>query len=163
MHDAQRFKPHVTVAAIIERDGRFLLVEEHTPHGLRFNNPAGHLEPAESLLQACTREVLEETAHDFVPTALSGIYLSDFPQHDPVQHGDLAKRTHYLRFAFVGDLGAHHAAQALDAGIVRSVWLSLDEIRACAHLRSPLVLRCIEDYVAGQRYPLSMLHLVAVD
>ena len=163
MNDAQRFKPHVTVAAIIERDGRFLLVEEHTPRGLCLNNPAGHLEPAESLVQGCVREVLEETAHDFVPTALSGIYLSDFPQHDAALHGDLAARTHYLRFAFVGDLGACHAAQPLDSGIVRTVWLSLDEVRSCPHLRSPLVLRCIEDYALGQRYPLAMLHLVAVD
>ena len=163
MDDAQRFKPHVTVAAIIERDGRFLLVEEHTPRGLCLNNPAGHLEPAESLVQGCVREVLEETAHDFVPTALSGIYLSDFPQHDAELHGDLAARTHYLRFAFVGDLGAYHAAQPLDAGIVRTLWLSLEEVRSCTNLRSPLVLRCIEDYALGQRYPLAMLHLVAVD
>ena len=85
----ERFKPGVTVGAIIERDGRFLLVEEHTRAGLRLNNPAGHLEPAEDLLQGCAREVLEETAFDFVPTALLGVYLTSYPQHDEALHGDL--------------------------------------------------------------------------
>ncbi len=143
--------PHVTVAAIIERDGRFLLVEEHTPQGLRLNNPAGHLEAGESLLQAVVRETLEETAHDFSPTALLGVYQS---------HGLRAGRgVHYVRFAFCGDLGARHAGRALDAGIVRTLWLSLDDLRANhERLRSPSVLQCAIDHAAGMRWPLQLLH-----
>ena len=160
---AARFKPGVTVGAIIEKDGKFLLVEEHTSQGLRLNNPAGHIEPAEDLLQGCTREVLEETAFDFVPTALLGVYLSSYPQHDAALHGDLRSRPHYLRLAFVGELGAFHPERALDAGIVRTVWLTADEIRQAPNLRSPTVLQCLEDYLSGQRHPLALLRQVACD
>ena len=159
----ERFKPGVTVGAIIEENGKFLLVEEHTSAGLRLNNPAGHIEPAESLLQGCVREVLEETACDFVPTELLGVYLTSYPQHDAALHGDLRQRPHYLRFAFVGKLGAFHPERQLDAGIVRTVWLSPEEIRQAGNLRSPTVLQCMEDYLRGQRYPLSLLHSVAAD
>ena len=159
----ERFKPGVTVGAIIERDGRFLLVEEHTSAGLRLNNPAGHLEPAEDLLQGCVREVLEETAFDFVPTALLGVYLTSYPQHDDSLHGDLRARPHYVRFAFVGELGAFHAERALDTGIVRTVWLTADEIRQAPNLRSPTVLQCMEDYVSGQRQSLDFLKMIAAD
>lgn len=159
----ERFKPGVTVGAIIERDGRFLLVEEHTSAGLRLNNPAGHIEPAEDLLQGCVREVLEETAFDFLPTALLGVYLTAYPQHDDALHGDLRARPHYLRFAFVGELGAFHPERALDAGIVRTLWLTPEEMRAAPNLRSPTVLQCMEDYLRGQRQPLDMLHMVAAD
>ena len=100
----ERFKPGVTVGAIIERDGRFLLVEEHTRAGLRLNNPAGHLEPAEDLLQGCVREVLEETAFDFVPTALLGVYLTSYPQHDETLHGDLRARP-ISAFCLCGAIG----------------------------------------------------------
>ena len=159
----ERFKPGVTVGAIIERDGRFLLVEEHTSAGLRLNNPAGHLEPAEDLLQGCVREVLEETAFDCVPTALLGVYLTAYPQHDAAVHGDLRGRPHYLRFAFVGQLGAFHPDRALDVGIVRTLWLTPEEIRAAPNLRSPTVLQCLEDYLSGQRQPLDMLKMIAAD
>ncbi len=159
----ERFKPGVTVGAIIERDGRFLLVEEHTSAGLRLNNPAGHLEPAEDLLQGCVREVLEETGFDFVPTALLGIYLTSYRQHDATVHGDLRARPHYLRFAFVGQLGNFYPERALDAGIVRTLWLTPEEIRAASNLRSPTVLQCMEDYLRGARQPLDMLKLVAAD
>lgn len=146
----QRWRPSVTVAAIIERDGRFLLVEEETADGLKLNNPAGHLDPGESPAQGCAREALEETAHVFTPTALLGIYLSRY-QH-PASGADVT----YLRFAFCGELGEHDAARALDHGIVRTLWLTADEVRAsAARHRSPLVLRCMEDYLAGVRYPLS--------
>lgn len=146
----QRWRPSVTVAAIIERDGRFLLVEEETADGLKLNNPAGHLDPGESPAQGCAREALEETAHVFTPTALLGIYLSRY-QH-PASGADIT----YLRFAFCGELGEHDAARALDHGIVRTLWLTADEVRAsAARHRSPLVLRCMEDYLAGVRYPLS--------
>ena len=153
-----RWKPSVTVAAVIAKnfDGieKFLLVEEITRDGLRLNNPAGHLDPGESPEQGCARETLEETAFHFTPTAIVGVYMSRFER---VQAEGLLDIT-YLRFAYCGELGAHVEGQALDEGIVRTLWLSADEIRACAHLhRSPLLLRCMEDYLAGRRYPLDMV------
>ena len=151
-----RWKPHVTVAAVIERDGRFLLVEEHTSTGLRLNNPAGHLDPGESLVQGCKRETLEETAHHFEPTALVGVYLSRTVR--PAQLSGKSQDITYLRFAFCGDLGQLQAGQTLDQGIVRTVWLTADEVRASqARHRSPTLLRCLEDYLAGARYPMQML------
>lgn len=147
-----RWKPSVTVAAIIERDGRFLLVEEHTPEGLRLNNPAGHLDPGESPAQAVVRETLEETAHDFEPTTLVGVYLSRFER--PATGEDIT----YLRFAFAGELGAFHPDLSLDTGIVRTLWLTPEEIRgSTSRHRSPLVLQCVEDHLAGRRYPLDLL------
>jgi 8-oxo-dGTP pyrophosphatase MutT (NUDIX family) len=144
-----RWKPAVTVAAVIERDGRFLLVEERTPEGLRLNQPAGHLERGESLLAACARETLEETAHHFTPQYLLGIYLAR-------TESARADAT-YLRFAFGGALGAREPRR-LDHGIVRTLWLTADELRARrgAH-RSALVQRCVDDYLAGQRHSLDLL------
>ncbi|MDR1662578.1 MAG: NUDIX hydrolase [Azoarcus sp.] len=143
-----RWKPNVTVAAVIERDGRFLLVEEETANGLRFNQPAGHLEAGESLLAAASREALEETAHPFVPEYLIGIYQWVRPQ------GDLA----YLRFAFGGCAGEAEAGRELDDGILRAVWMTLDELHATrARHRSPMILQCVEDYLAGRRYGLELL------
>ena len=139
------WKPAVTVAAIIERDHRFLMIEEETPEGLRFNQPAGHLDAGESLEQAVIRETLEESAHDFTPTALIGTYLS---------HSD--EQT-YLRFAFTGEVGAA-LDLPLDRGIVRALWMSYHEILDCEHRhRSPLVLQCIDDFLRGKRAPLSLL------
>lgn len=144
-----RWKPSVTVAAIIEREGRFLLVEEHTPEGLRLNNPAGHLDPGESPEQGVAREALEETAHTFTPTALVGVYLSRF------QRASTGEDITYLRFAYSGQLGSFDSDRPLDTGIVRTVWMTPEEVRAStARHRSPLVLRCIEDHLAGQRFPL---------
>lgn len=145
------WKPAVTVAAVIERQGRFLLVEEETSEGIRFNQPAGHLDPLESLEQAVVRETLEETAHDFTPTALIGMYMSR----------SVSARTQrdvtYLRFTFTGAVGKQHD-QALDTGILRALWMTYDEIVACQAVhRSPLVLRCIDDYLAGVRAPMSLL------
>lgn len=152
-----RWKPNVTVAAIIERGGKFLLVEEHTGEGLRLNNPAGHLDPGESLVDGCAREALEETTHVFSPRALVGVYMSRV-QRPPGDTAE-AEQITYLRFAFCGELGAAQAGRQLDAGIVRTLWLSPDEIRAsAARHRSPLLLRCMEDYLAGQRYPLALIH-----
>jgi 8-oxo-dGTP pyrophosphatase MutT (NUDIX family) len=142
------WKPNVTVAALIEREGRFLLVEEETEDGLRFNQPAGHLDEGESLAAACAREALEETAWGFTPTALVGIYQWPRPR------GDIT----YLRFAFCGVLGGHEEGRQLDAGILRAVWMTPDEIRATADRhRSPLVWQCISDYLAGRRYPLDLI------
>ena len=114
------WKPNVTVAAVVERAGRFLLVEEDTNRGRLFNQPAGHLDPGESLLQAVTRETLEETAYDFKPTGLLGVY----------QYHSTADDATYIRFAFTGEITGHDAALALDTGIVRAVWLTPDEIRS---------------------------------
>ena len=142
------WKPNVTVAAIVEQDGKFLLVEEHTSQGLRFNQPAGHLEANESLLQAVVRETREESAYDFEPHALVGIYR---------WHAE-ASNTTYLRFAYSGSILGHHPEQALDNGIVRAVWITPEEIRASADRhRSPLILRSVEDYLAGKRYPLELI------
>ena len=152
-----RWKPSVTVAAIIERDGRFLLVEEHTPEGLKLNNPAGHLDPGESPAAGCAREALEETTHRFRPTALVGLYLSRFQRAGTGGQPD--EDITYLRFAFCGELGEADAGRSLDAGIVRTVWMTPEEVRASAgRHRSPLVLRCIEDHLAGQRFPLSAIY-----
>ena len=152
-----RWKPSVTVAAIIERGGRFLFVEEHTAEGLRLNNPAGHLDPGESPVQGCTRETLEETAYHFRPTALVGVYLARFQR--PAKGLQAAQDITYLRFAFCGELGQHEPGRALDTGIVRTLWLSPDEVRASQERhRSPLLLKCMEDYLAGQRHALDLIY-----
>jgi 8-oxo-dGTP pyrophosphatase MutT (NUDIX family) len=152
-----RWKPSVTVAALIEQEGRYLLVEEQTPEGLRLNNPAGHLDPGESPLMGCAREALEETTHRFTPTGLVGIYLSRF--HRPARPGHAAEDITYLRFAFCGQLGEVVPGRQLDQGIVRTVWLTPQEIRDSADRhRSPLVVRCMEDHLRGQRYPLDLIY-----
>lgn len=149
-----RWKPNVTVAAVIERDGLFLLVEEHTAEGLRLNNPAGHLDPGESLLDGVVRETLEETTHRFTPTALLGVYLSRFQRRGSGDQPD--EDVTYLRFAYSGELGGVVTGRSLDTGIVRTLWMTPEEIRASVERhRSPLLLRCMEDHLAGQRYPLS--------
>ena len=146
----RRWKPSVTVAALIERDGRFLLVEERTADGLRLNNPAGHLDPGESLLQAVVREVLEETACAFTPTHLVGVYLARLQRGDD----DIT----YLRFAFAGSVGTPEPGRALDTPIVRTLWLTPAEIEATRERhRSPLLWRCVQDHLAGRRYPLELL------
>jgi ADP-ribose pyrophosphatase YjhB (NUDIX family) len=142
------WKPHVVVAAVIEQDGRFLLVEEETTEGLRFNQPAGHLEDSESLLDAVRREVFEETAHHFEPTALLGVYRWRHPD----------KGHTYMRFAFTGTVLGFDPTAPLDEGILRAVWMTPEEIQANAHRhRSPLLARCLDDYLAGREYPLEIL------
>jgi len=140
--------PHVVVAAIVERDGRFLLVEEHTAEGLRLNQPAGHWERGETLLDAVRRETLEETAHHVEPQALLGCYSTHYPRRDIT----------YLRFAYVCSLSGFDAERKLDDGIVRAVWLTPDELAASPipH-RSPLVMRCVQDYLGGRRFPLDFV------
>ena len=150
---SNRWRPSVTVAAVIERDGRFLMIEEETSEGLKINNPAGHLDPGETPAEGCAREALEETAWRFRPTALLGVYISRF------QRSTTGEDITYLRFAFTGELGTHVAGRALDHGIVRTLWMTADELRATADRhRSPLVLRCLEDFLAGVRYPLSAVY-----
>ena len=156
----RRFKPSVTVAAVIARDfdgvQKFLLIEEETRDGLKLNNPAGHLDPGESPVQACARETLEETAFHFKPSAIVGVYLSRFERAATAKEESLDVT--YLRFAFCGELGAHMDGQALDVGIVRTLWLTLEEVKLSVDRhRSPLLLRCIEDYLVGKRYPLDLV------
>src|SRR4051812_15685617 len=141
------WKPSVTVAAVIERGGRFLFVEERIDGRLVLNQPAGHLDPGESLVAACRREVLEETAHDFEPRALIGVYRWHYA----------AKDVTFLRFSFAGDVGAFHKERKLDKEIVALQWLTAAELdaRRSEH-RSPLVAKCVADFVAGRRYPLDL-------
>ena len=137
--------PEVTVAAVVVRHGRFLLVEERIGGQLVLNQPAGHLEDRETLIEAAVRETREETAWRFHPEALVGTYLWRNP---------LNGRS-FLRFAFCGDVDDHQQQQPLDTGIVRTLWLSAAELQAQpARLRSPLVMRCIEDFLQGRRQPL---------
>lgn len=148
MPQDERWKPNVTVAAVIEQGGRYLLVEEASPRGPVLNNPAGHLDPGESLVDAVVREVLEETACAFTPTHLVGVYLAHSPTSDIT----------YLRFAFTGSVGAPEAGRALDTAILRTLWLTPEAIEAeRARHRSPLLARCIADHSAGRRYPLDLL------
>lgn len=144
---------HVTVACVIERDGRFLFVEEQVNGDLVLNQPSGHWEAGETLLAGALRETLEETAWDVRPTALLGVYEYQPPE---LAYG-------FLRFAFIAEPLRHHAGQALDAGIERAVWLTADECRArTARHRSPMVQACVDDALAGQRYPLELIaHLGA--
>lgn len=137
--------PDITVAAVTENDGRFLVVEERINRRLVFNQPAGHVEHGETLLAAVVREVQEETAWKFQPHALLGVYLWRNP----------SSGRGYMRFAFTGSVMDHDAEQPLDRGIVGTHWLSrADLIQREPRLRSPLVMRCIEDYLGGTRMPL---------
>ena len=145
----------MTVAAIVERDGRFLVIEEHTTDGLRINQPAGHLEAGETLVDAVKRETLEETAHVFAPQALVGTYLTHFERP--------GKSVTYLRFTFCGTTSGAVPGMKLDKGIVRAIWLTADELRACVDRhRSPAVLECLEHYLAGRRVPLDFIHTHSV-
>jgi ADP-ribose pyrophosphatase YjhB (NUDIX family) len=150
-----QWAPHVTVAAIVEREGRFLVIEEHTADGLRINQPAGHLEAGETLVDAVIRETLEETAHHFVPEALVGVTMTHFERPD-------ASVT-YLRFTFCGTASGMIPDVRLDEGIVRALWMTADELRACApRHRTPAVLQCLDDYLAGRRVPLDFIHTHSV-
>ena len=146
--DVEVWTPHVTVAAEIERDGRFLMVEEAAGGDVVLNQPAGHWEAGETLPEACIRETLEESAHVFQPTHLVGNYRWTHPD----------SAVTFLRFAYCGELRGEEHGRALDPDILRAVWLTADELRASsARHRSPLVARCFEDYLAGRRYPLDLV------
>jgi 8-oxo-dGTP pyrophosphatase MutT (NUDIX family) len=142
------WKPRVTVAVVAERNGHLLMVEEHTSEGMRFNQPAGHLEDGEGLVAAAVRECLEETAWHFQPEALVGIYRWRKP----------ASQETYLRATFCGRCLERDAGRRLDPEIAAVHWLSPEQIRArAAELRSPLVLTSTDDYLAGRRFPLDIL------
>jgi 8-oxo-dGTP pyrophosphatase MutT (NUDIX family) len=148
------WKPNVTVAAVVEREGRFLFVEERAEGVLVLNQPAGHLDKGESLPQAMVRETLEETGWHVVPEALLGVYRWPHPRKDIT----------YLRFAFIGRALREEPNFSLDRGIVRAVWLSAEEARCHqARHRSPQVQRCVDDYLTGRRYPLELLNDLGLD
>ena len=142
------WQPSVTVAAVIERDGKFLLVEEQIDGRLVLNQPAGHLDPGESLVAACTREVLEETAHHFEPTGLVGVYRWHYA----------AKDVTFLRFCFRGQVKSEDRNRKLDKEIIKLHWLTPAQLteRRAEH-RSPLVQKCVEDFLAGRHFPLELL------
>jgi 8-oxo-dGTP pyrophosphatase MutT (NUDIX family) len=143
-------KPELTVAAIAERDGRFLIVRERAARRIVLNQPAGHLEDGESLVEAVVRETREETGREFRPESVTGLYL----------WRSSARRT-VLRVAFAGRIGERDPSLALDRAIIRTEWLGRDELDARGgELRSPLVLRCIDDYLRGARYPLVLLNML---
>ncbi len=139
--------PSVTVAAVIESDGRFLMVEEDHDGRRVYNQPAGHLDPGESLVEACAREVLEETAHLFTPESLVGIYRWYYAPRDVT----------FIRFTFAGRLDGLEAGRALDKEIIATHWFTRAELAANARMhRTPLVMSCIDDFLAGKRFPLDV-------
>ncbi|MDF3029474.1 MAG: hydrolase [Moraxellaceae bacterium] len=143
------WEPHVTVAVVIERDGRFLMVEENAEQGrVVYNQPAGHVEKGETLEQAAIREALEETGWDVKLTAFLGLYV-----YTPAFDRDIT----YYRACYRADALRHHPERALDDGILRAAWLSRDELAECGRLRSPLVLRCVDDALEGRSYPLDLV------
>jgi len=146
------WKPNATVAAVVERDGRLLMVEEDTPDGLRLNQPAGHLDPGETLQQAAVRETLEETGWSVEPVAMLGLYMARYVS------ARAGVDVTYLRHAFVCRPMSQDAGRALDTGIVRALWMTPAEILACADRhRSPLVSRTVADWLAGRRFPLDLV------
>ena len=148
MSELDQSRPVTTVATIVVRDGAFLLVEEETRAGVRLNQPAGHLEAGETLVAAAMRETLEETGYHVNPTALVGIYRWQAPVTGAT----------FIRFAFAADVVSHEPHRSLDEGILRALWLSYDELSASrATHRSPLVLRCVDDFRAGHRRPLDFV------
>ena len=138
---------HITVAAIIESERRFLLIEEDSDGLIVFNQPAGHLDEGETLIEAVSRETLEEAAWHFEAQSIVGLY----------QYTSPVNQITYLRVCFYGKHHHHEPVRALDAGILRTVWLTREEVASLPNLRSSMVLRCIDDYIAGIRYPLSLI------
>ena len=147
-------RPDLTVAAVIERDGQFLFVEERVGNRMVFNQPAGHVERGEPLIEAVVRETLEETAWTFQPEALIGVYFWEHPE----------KQKTFLRFAFCGRVQSHDPLRELDRGIERAVWMTREQLLVrSARLRSPMVVQCLDDYLAGRRYPLDIVRTLSRD
>jgi 8-oxo-dGTP pyrophosphatase MutT (NUDIX family) len=156
------WKPHVVVAAVVEIDGKFLVVEEHTSDGVRFNQPAGHWEANETLTEAVVRETLEETGYHFRPTALLGIYHYATPAKVAPDQIEPGQGITYLRFAFRGEITGQVENAQLDDGIIGPQWLTYEALAACPEKhRSPLVMHGINDYLAKKSYPLELLSHLA--
>lgn len=151
------WKPSVTVAAIVEHEGKFLIVEEHTTDGIKLNQPAGHLDPGEEPARGAVREALEESAWEVKPLGLLGIYLNRYTS------SRTGEDVTYLRFAFASEVVKHHVGKPLDEGIIRAMWMSPEELRATQDQhRSTLVLQCVEDFLAwktGQRPITPLAHV----
>jgi ADP-ribose pyrophosphatase YjhB (NUDIX family) len=142
------WKPHFTVASILQKDDKFLFVEEISGGQKVLNQPAGHVENSERVFDAVIRETKEETAWDFFPEYIVGIYLWQKPDQSQT----------YLRVCYAGKVGEHDPLQTLDEGIIRTHWLSLAELKQnIGELRSPMVLQCVEDFIEGKQYPLNLL------
>lgn len=152
--NTERWAPHATVATIVEKEGKFLLVEENRlinskgDFGVVYNQPAGHVDQGESIMAAAIRETLEETRWQVKLTHLVGIYIYTAPANGITYH----------RYCFAAEATEHHAASALDDGILDAKWYSWEEIQQLNNLRSPLVKRCIEDHIKGKRYPLDLIY-----
>lgn len=152
--ETKRWTPHATVATIIEKDGKFLLVEERRlinsqgDYGIVYNQPAGHVDEGESILAAAVRETLEETRWQVELTHLVGIYIFTAPANGVTYH----------RYCFAGEVIKHHPENALDDGILDAKWFSWDEIQGLDNLRSPLVKQCLKDHVEGKQYPLDVIY-----
>ncbi|HEX6590741.1 MAG TPA: NUDIX hydrolase [Moraxellaceae bacterium] len=150
MAEYSDWEPHVTVAVVVEREGRFLMVEEEAELGrVVYNQPAGHVEKGETLEQAAVREALEETGWDVKLSAFLGLYV-----YTPPFNTNLT----YYRACYLAEGIQHHTERALDKGILRAVWMTRDELANNDRLRSPLVLKCVDDAIAGQRFPLTLVH-----
>ncbi|MGI9308521.1 MAG: NUDIX hydrolase [Gammaproteobacteria bacterium] len=146
--------PELTVAAVVEQRGRFLMVEEIADGKKVINQPAGHVEPGETLINAVVREAREETAWKFLPKAINGVYLWQHPE----------KGSRFLRVTFCGEVSDHDVKQELDTGILRTLWLSRDDLLARSEqLRSPMVMKAIDDYLAGVRYPSNMFQQLELE
>ena len=147
MNNHLEWPPHITVAAVIEHEGKFLIVEETADGRVVYNQPAGHLEPNESLIAAVSRETLEETGWHFTPTAIVGMYF--------YKGGNGIT---YQRICFTGNTTDQSSSKPLDSNIIQALWLSREElVQRSDKLRSPMVLQCIDDYSANQHYPLELI------
>lgn len=140
--------PHATVAVIVEQDGKFLLVEEESSGKVVINQPAGHIDEGETFVEAAARETLEESGWHVTPKYLTGFYV----------YKSEANNTTYHRACFYAEAEQHDAERPLDDGIIRALWLSRDEVAQTQNLRSPMVLKCIDDYLAGKQYPLELIY-----
>ena len=147
MVETSRWTPHATVAVVVEKDGKFLVVEEYSQNQAVFNQPAGHVEANETLIAAAKREALEETGYQVDIQGIVGLYTYTAPSNGITYH----------RYCFFGSAIEYDADAPLDDGIIGPQWLSINEMRNCQRLRSPMVLTCFEDYIRGQRFPLDVI------